>query len=190
MHTHIHLYDWIFAPSIGCQVKKNPNSLRFSEMTQRTGKSECSSVFEQTFLITSVVVWSVLVWWQPHLEREQVRLCDNSIKSMMERSLKKHSVCSIFCLYVASIQFGCKTVMSSSPSCCWDYMNKGMLPCLAFSAFSRYSLQILDYQNRALLMQQVLVEHPVPIRLERAFGAFPGCHIFPQQTVQSCPVLS
>lgn len=68
---------------------KENNSLRFSEMTQRTGKSECSSVFEQTFLITSEGVWSVLVWWQPHLEREQVRLCDNSIKSMMERSLTK-----------------------------------------------------------------------------------------------------
>lgn len=64
-------------------------------------------------------VCSVPAWWHPELMREQVRLCD---KSMMERSLKKSSVCA------PAPADSTLIVLPGSPSCCWDYGNKRNFP--------------------------------------------------------------
>lgn len=152
MHTHTDLYDWTFATSIGCQAKKT-STLRFAEMTQRTGKSECKfciwAKVPDDFWICLLSLSLMTAWSWKRMGKTLWWLSN----PWWREAYKKHSVCSSSCLFIANILFGCKAVMSWSPSCCWDYMNKGMLPWLACSAFSSYSLQILDYQNRALLMQ-------------------------------------
>lgn len=114
-------------------------------------------------------VCSVSAWWQPELLREQVRLCDGSDRSMMERSLKKLSVCSSSHL---SIVTGCVLLTLLL----LDYENKGIF----LSLQQKLSANIkLAEQNPFSAMKTLC-----PCGLK---GAFPGCHKFPSGLLCAVP---
>lgn len=82
MHIHTHPYDQTFAASIGRHIeKKNNQTTKLSQFCWDDSKDweKWMQVLylNKTFLMTFECVCSVLVWWQPDLEREQVRLCDD-----------------------------------------------------------------------------------------------------------------